>query len=502
MSQKGKPTGSSLGAAPHLNRNLAQACKKIHKDWFPVNNALLSRIQSGIETGAYELDIDFLVSDIRTDFALYTYCLKQLREHTHEGIDLPRSGTPTELLRLAGLERLSHVLDIAPEDISPFTLDALSGLHGVRMSESMLGASTAEVLSERRNLAAATGYSTGLLRQLGLTLISWNYPDAFEEAMDLHKHGKRLDHELTRILGFSPSILGIAMARQWGLSSEIRLAIGDHQAVANLSAKKANALRGTANMLGKICEIGEAFARANHPEHYPSAQTDWDTAQKSIKAILGHDGVKVVQEKVKENCSNYLALAPEVFQAQVQQDVEKEIASKQTTESYRLNRYIRHCPGDTQAALADLYAELESSQKINRELIARLVREIVPPSGFDNGCVFLLEPETMKLHPRLKIGSLPLKTFKEYHALSMPNTKTGDTNPVLAAYHCNTPIVESNYSLTPKGEACIAMVLGMQQRVGVLYLEPNQELLKRRDSSALLRFKAMCRTLHDLLRLQ
>ncbi|MCB0334454.1 MAG: HDOD domain-containing protein, partial [Bdellovibrionales bacterium] len=473
MSQKGKPTESSLGAAPHLNRNLAQACKKIHKDWFPVNSALLSRIQEGLGNGAYELDVDFLVNDIKTDFALYTYCLNELRKQTHEGIELPRTGTPTELLQEAGLKRLSQILDTSPADISPYSLDALSGLHGVRMSESMLGASTAEVLSERRNLSATTGYSTGLLRQLGLTLISWNYPDAFQEAMEQHKKGKRIDHEITRILGFSPSILGIALARQWGLSSEIRLAIGDHQAVTNLSSKEASALRGTASMLGKICEIGEAFARANHPEHYPSAQTDWDTAQKSIKAILGHDGIKVVKEKVKENCSNYLALAPEVFQAQVQQDVEKEIASKSTTESFRLNRYIRHCPRDTQAALADLYEELDLSPKVDRDLIARLVREIVPPSGFENGCVFLLEPETMKLHPRLKIGALPLNTFKPYHALSMPSTRTGDTNPILAAYHCNTPIVESNYSLTPTGSACIAMVLGQTQRVGVLYLEPN-----------------------------
>ncbi|MCB0321425.1 MAG: hypothetical protein KDD60_10915, partial [Bdellovibrionales bacterium] len=71
------------------------------------------------------------------------------------------------------------------------------------------------------------------------------------------------------------------------------------------------------------------------------------------------------------------------------------------------------------------------------------------------------------------------------------NVNTRGINPIGAAYHCNSPIVRSEFALTGYGESCFAGVLGIQQRVGVLYLEPEEALTESPDANLLLRFKAI-----------
>ncbi|MCB0354545.1 MAG: hypothetical protein KDD64_13505 [Bdellovibrionales bacterium] len=485
------------------NHKLVEAYKNLQKKWIPVNSDLLSRIQEGLASGAYDLDIDFLVSEVKTDISLFTYCLRETKRKLDKKAQaLPSVVTPVSLLKSAGLQMLREVLQVDPDHISAHELDRGKDLGLSRFRECVISSSAAEVLSERRNLVENLGFSTEIMRQLGLTLIAWNYTDSFREAMAAHKEGKNLDLELTKLLGFSPSLLGIAMARQWGLSPELRLAIGDHQAAKNLPAQKAFQVKKTAETLSKLCEVGEALARANHPDLYPSANSDWESARKSIGSILGEDGIHFIQDKVKENCVSYIAFAPEIFSPSTKLNPERFVPEVETpSESFggEVNPYVRYCPAVVHEKFQQFYNNIRSSENVDREHILYLVKEIIPQAGFPRGCIFLLEPDQMKLYPRLKVGDVRLDQFKVYHALSM-NTRS--PNPVLSAYHCNSPIVESSNSLTPEGGSCIASVLGKNQRVGVLYLEPSEDLMKLQDGRALQRFKALRLAFEDCLRLQ
>ncbi len=54
------------------NLKLSRALNKVSRAWFPANPTTVSKLLDGLEKGAYDLDIDFLITEIQSDFALYT----------------------------------------------------------------------------------------------------------------------------------------------------------------------------------------------------------------------------------------------------------------------------------------------------------------------------------------------------------------------------------------------------------------------------------------------
>ncbi|MDC0358897.1 HDOD domain-containing protein [Oligoflexia bacterium] len=482
------------------NRNLLLACQRVNDAWMPVNPDLLKRIKAGLKKDAYNLGIEFLISEIKTDFALFTYCLKEVRntkkqKSKQSGAALPDNLSPTQLLHWAGIDCLKEILDVEPSQISKHAFTKECTLQLQRFQEAMVGASAAQSLAEKTAVDPDLGYSTGLLRQLGLALIAWNYPKVYQKVMSALTDETSVDNELTRALGFAPRLLGIAMARQWSLAPQLRLALGDKDAAQALSGNQTREFETTAKTLQKICEVGEALARANNPKQYPTAKSDWHTAQKAIINILGPDGMRLVQEKIKDNCENYLSAAPETFRRALEIRKEPGAGRSNNNNLFKNNRYIKHCPKPLQEAFGKLYEQITPGS-IAREQLDLLIKQVIPLAGFDFGCVFLINPESMRLVPRLTLGTVPLSTFKERNALSI---STGTDDPVLAAYHCNTPIVESSGSLALEGRACIAGVVGKRERVGVLYLELTQEQMHNQLTSPLMCFKAISQALNDCL---
>ncbi len=458
--------------------------------WFPVNPDHLKKIQDGLSRGAYDLDVDFLISEIQNDLALYTFTLKEARRRLGDtGIAL----SPEQLLRKTGLTNLNTILQTSPDKISTFDLEKAEELQSLRLKDAVISAGAAEVMAHHRNLSGNLGYTTEVIRQLGLTLISWNYPEEYKRSMAAYAEGADLEIELTKNLGFSAALFGIAIARQWGLCPELRIAVGDTG-----FKKQQTKLVNTASTLTKICEVGEALARANNPKQHPNAKKDWKIAKSRIEAMLGANGIHTIEEHIKDQCEHYSSIAPEIFGEEVDLNPTKSIIQTPRNEKFLDNRYIRHCPRDIQNRLEQVYNSFSPDPATRQTCIITLAEEICPRAGFEYGCIFLLQPDTMTLTPRLTIGKLPPKTFKNYHAMSV---STRNPDPITSAYHCNTPIVQGSDALTPFGEASISSVLGRSQRVGVLYLEPSPDLLDLRDSSALQRFKALCQTLHDCLSL-
>ena len=490
----GKPGIDDFSAQ---NRHLTLACKRVNEFWFPANLELLDKITRGLAEGVYDLNTDFLHNDIAADFGLFTFCLKnvisQLRK---EGITPPETSSSLDLFRMAGPARLSKILSIEPERISSHALDSSSDAQIMRLRESMISASTAEVLADKGGGRADTGYMTGLLRQLGVTLVAWNYPLVYQRVFSAIKPGIDLDMALTRELGFSPTLLGIALAREWNLAPEIRLAIGEHAPANAANDPRLIKAKSSADNLVKICEVGEALARANDPQHYPEAKKDWEIAKQEIETRLGHEGISLIKARIRDNCESYLQQAPDIFKDASKVEPEAKIEASTTSQAMAKNRYIPECPPRLQEEFRKFYGQLDPAQ-ISRDNILFIAQKIVPLAGFKRGCVYVYDPETVRLVPRLKIGEAQLSEFTALHC----DEGLATASPVLAAYRCNTPIYEQYLDLDTGGFSYIASILGQNQRAGVLYLELSKEQQRSLSNKLMPCFKAILQALNDCLNL-
>ncbi|RMG42265.1 MAG: HDOD domain-containing protein [Candidatus Dadabacteria bacterium] len=490
-------TAGQQAAGGLYNRNLMRACKKVKSAWFPANPELLTRVVSGLHEGVYDLDIDFLIDELKTDCALFLYCLKELLQLIEERrLRVAPFGTPVELFRSAGTEAFREILPKKATAISSYSFQDGTRLQLLRLQQSMISASTAEVLAEHSLLDPDLSYSAALLRQLGLTLIAWNYPSLFERTLESLTEKRSLDSELTRQLGFSPVLLAVTIAREWGLSAELCAAMGDREATEEFRGQQAREISETAEHLAKICEIGEALARASNPEHYPSAREDWKTAKEEIEQIAGETGIKKIREKLKVHCENYISSAPDIFSKLKNFEPESHLNRQKSSILYRDNRYVHLCPADIQEMFRTLYSSM-TPDKIRRENIAYIAKEIIPALGFRRGCIYLLDPENITLVPRLQIGESSLKDFSTLDGRMTASAN----NPVIAAYRCRTPIMENGDPENPFSFSYIAGVLGEIQKSGVIYLEFPAALAtdSRRDQLAY--FKAASKALHDALNL-
>lgn len=478
-----------------VNPRLAEACRKIYRGWIPISGEALEHIRSGLEQGVYDLDIDFFTNDLKSDFGLFAYCLREsprfLDQNERKVFNHPR-----ELFQAVGVENLKKLLNVAEKEISCFSLRDCQTPQAARFQELAISASTSELLAETKNIDPIMGYTSTCLRQLGVTLIAWNYPEVYAEAVERAKAGEDVNAVLTISLGFAPSLLGIALVRQWNLGPGIRSTLGDRRALDSLQRGEDHEALQTANTLAKICEVGETLARASNPKQYPSAQEDWSRVKSRIQLALGEDGMKLIRNRVKENCLYYMNIAPEIFRPALEEDPEERQHVERIGKLSDRNRYVRYCAPDTHQLFRSIYEKLDKNPDDRRDIVSQLIKEVVPQVGFARGCIYLLETESMSLTPRLKIGKEPLSLYRNYHALSVSLQRT---NPVTAAYHCNAPIVESHFALTHLSEASIASVLGQRERVGVLYLEPLNELLESGNSNLLQRFKAVLLCLQEVL---
>ena len=484
-------TKISSFSADTNERRLLRAQKHVNEYWFPANPKLVQRIRAGLDGGAYDLDIGFLIAEVKTDFALLTYCLREItRLLNSENIPIPDNAGFADIIELAGLKKVKRILDVAPENISSHSVDHISEEQALRLQEAMISASTAEVLSENNNLGADIGFSAALTRQLGHTLISWNYPSVYQRCLSSVSATKTLDTLLTESLGFSPQLLAYVIIEEWGLHGNLRdILLEDSK-----TQRTGEELSSTASTLKKICSIGEALARANDPEHYPSAERDWEEVKVALEETLGYEGIKLIQEKVKLNCESYMSLMPEMFKRSENINPDTQINDFIENSLLRNNQFVKHCPPRLRKRFKNFYTLVHPGE-IAREALAFLVKEIIPFAGFNGGFIYTLDPTSMQLVPRTKIGTSVEKDMQPIKY----DPATPDSDPVSTAFGCSVPIVQSSVSnsLLNDRTALVAGAVGNSPKIGVLYLELPSELLAGTEHNMLLHYKAIRQALND-----
>ncbi len=469
------------------NKHLERACKHVTDLWFPVNIEFFRKIREGIRSGRFSSDVKPLINELKTDLSLFTYCLRELLlviKATEGAVPVK---DPLALFEDAGVEALSRILNVESAAISRHSFEVMSPSQNQRINETMITATTAEVLSEHTGLPGSTGFTAGLMRQLGHTLIAWNYPTVFERAMTSVQEGEDLDLAIARVLGFTPALLATTLVQSWGLAPEICAAIGE-------STARTEDMEGIGQKLAKLCDVGQKLARANNPELYPTAVSDWNTAVREIESHLGPDGMKIIRDRLAENCRNYAQQIPKAFQGKLAFDPEARIKSHRYEELARGNTHISQCDDRTQKQLQAFYEVVAKGEEVQK-VLRLLLHQVLPTAKFTGTCVYTIDPATSMLIPQINIGRLRLRG--PIPASYTPHTEA--TNFIAQAFDCGTPIVQSAAVEASDGVAAIAGGLGTEQRIGVLYVEIPATAYSANTQLALTHFRACAQALVDCL---
>jgi len=484
------------GAPEFSERRLERAVQHVSAHWFPTNPVILANIRKGLEEGAYDLDTTFLITELKSDFALFTFCVKELLvQAAAEKVPVSISSDPMKLLRWAGLQRLRAVLNSDNPPPSSHSLRGLTPELEDRLRETAVAASAAEVLGENEKLDPEAAFCHAVVRQIGLNLISWNYPTLYSRVLKALNPRTTLEEELSKELGFSPAVLAFRL---------LRPEIDERN-------PQINAVKRSWQVYDSLCEIGEALARASNPEVYPSAEHDWEHAQTYIQRAIGPHGLDLIKRRAIENTEQYSKVIPQVFSPLVHLNPEEEIRGYRRSLRAQQNPYLKQCPPAIQAALKALYAEMPTGE-VNKSVLERLIKQVIPMAGFTGGCVFVVDPSAMSLVPRTAIGRIKLRNLTNIALKSAPgaamaaliveNLSTGSrptTDPAVTAFACDQPLIERSEVDQPEVPAGIYCSLGKKRKIGVLYLEVPERELSTTDPPALKTYKALRHALCDAL---
>ena len=485
---------------PRGNQHLELAIKNCAQSWFPVNAQVLQSVHEGIKERKYQSNRESLIADLKSDYALLGSTIKRLV--ARQAGEAAPTLSPIAMIEQASISDLIEILDVDEEQISTHRMMEVSAFQTQRLKHAMIAATTAEAISDAHDLDPELGYSCGLLRQLGLTLIAWNYPHVYKRVLSTLKPGEKLDAALSKILGFSPNMLGISLAREWGLAPELRAGMGDSTAREQLAGR--SDAQTIASGLDQICKVGEALARASDPEHYPSAKQDWSEAKAQIEAALGPEGLKIVRDKLEQNCKAYAKSSPDLFKFNANFSATPQVTTPTTAagvtkprDLYKHNHYTKQCSDEVQDKLRALYANVDGIT-LAKENIDMLCKQILPLAGFTRGCIFLIEPDTQTLVPRLLLGGAAQEKFRTVN-YQQPSS---EFDPIVSAFRCQYPIMEQNVRIDDREVSYVAGVLGDAQKAGVLYLEIGDQLANDLSANILGTFKALRQALNDCLSLR
>ena len=486
------PEGQNSPARRPTNRQLENAVERVCETWFPVNPAVLEKVQAGLQDDRYENNRQALLLDLKKDVSLYGYCIKRLSQKRHEGILPEESGClPARLISGAPRDLLREIFSVSAERISPHRLRESSKEQLSRLKDAIIAASVAELMSTPADIDPETAYGCGLFRQLGMALIAWNFPHVYKRVTTAEQNTQELEAGLSKMLGFSPTMLGMAVVRRWDLSREFMIGMGDKEALAE--ARPLSPEYKIGQRLDHICQVGEVLAQASDPLRYPNLKYEWHEAIEEIQKVLGSSALAILRHKLDENCVHYLKLAPELFNCEG--SIEPGGAQPQRKSPALLaqsNKYIQRCPEEMQSALKEIYEAMDGVS-LARDSVEKLTHEIIPQAGFTRGCIYLLEPGSMTLMPRLTIGRSG--DFKPVRYTS----QNAGLDPVVAAFRCNNPILEERVMIDGRPASFITGTLGEVQKAGVLYLQFRVEADPQHGSRMMNVFKAIRQTLSDCL---
>jgi len=445
---------------PNLG-HLHLALSYVSNAWIPTNPRAVAAVRDGLRQGTYSGDPSLLLRDLKRDFGLFTFLLSRLATNNQSKHD------PVSVI-IEGLHdgRIAQLIAEGKFPLERRTLqtaaDPLSSILIGQLNFAMISATSSECLAEANGFDGSYVFSCALLRQLGLSLVAWNYPHLFERAVFSRDSPDSLEVRLSQSLGFSPSLLAATLASQWGFSTELQQVVAPPDDSANISA--------TAVTLRRICEVGEMLARACDPSQYPTAANDWEDARIEIARRLGPSGMANIYKRVSEQCLWYREELPHTFpileREQPGWEEISDLTAIQGRKGRLTNRYLENCELALQRGLIEFYSGL-SENAVSAAAIRTIATTLTKQAGFLRGCLYLADPTAKTLVPRYGLGEL---TIKGLQPIFYAGPKA-ENNIITAAFRARGPIVQEGVLSDNSPIALFTAPLGDEQRIGVLYCE-------------------------------
>ena len=472
----------------------------LSRGWFPVNTGLLKEIQKKLKDGAYNQDRETFIRDIKNDFALFGHCLKGL------GAAVPsadHSQNPIEIMRAAEIEDLRRMIEVPIDTISPHTFDPHVKHQIARVKHFVVSCSTAEAIGEKKGLDSDVAFSCALVRQIGMTLVAFNYPRIYAQAVaSLKTEDEDLERVLKKVLGFSPTQLGVRATLGWNRYVPMKVALGENTPNAEhedplFAFRERDDSHKQGEELKHICEIGETLARLNDVEHYPGTAKKWDQVKSQVCNLLGPDGMQIIGSKVREHQVGYLAMAPDVFRTEIAPERNVRTTNAQYVKQLIAeNSFLKGLPSAMRGEFEKMYQHAKRGQ-VATEGLSLLVGRITSLLGFERGCIYLADMKRMRLVPTLRVGDAQLAEFRP---LSLGDTAY--TNPIVDAMNSSTLLRQENVVFNDEVVSHISGTFGNHEKGGVLHLQMGRELVAADRSVSLLYFKAVRQALNDCLGLR
>jgi len=460
------------------DRRLDRALQHVVRPWFPINQDVLNGIRKSLSDGIYDATPAQLLADLKNDFALFTFVVKELAAiGATQGVPEKTLSNPVELIRWGGPKLIGEVIAADKKLPQTHSLHWSEPFQVARLRETAVIASTASVLSEKKDLDPDVGFSRGVMREIGLNLIAWNYPTLFSKVLNNLSSGANLDDELSKELGFTPCLLAMRVLRpQTAGKAEEAGATLDSDEWAEYD---------------DLCAVGEALARAENPETYPSAEDDWAQASKYLEAVGASETLEKIKEQAVNQSRRYQEALPEVFNSLENFNPKRNVESHTRMRAIIADGDFRLCPPHVQEALRSLYSEMDG-YSVNKAAIQTLLKSIIPQAGFTGGCVFVIDPSTSSLRPRTVIGTVSLRAITNVNLEpgDMAVTALGQSDPLLHTKN-DPPPIDGIYS-----------ALGGARKVGVLYLETPRGAQDIGEGKTIGTFNIIKQALCDVLHLK
>lgn len=481
-SQFGGSDGGAFNA--HGAKQLEQALRHVSEGWLPVSNEALRAARAQFKKSQASGSRVEFISELKKDFALFAFCVRELAK---KAVVRGQAGQfdPKTLFDNATDDDLRDIILHDSRGISIHSLEEISAPQAKLIRQAMTSAAAAETLGQVSTVDPLNAFSLALLRQLGLSLIAWNYPNVFKRCLSATSQVGSLDEALSDVLGFTPTMLGARMGMEWGFSPLISAGMGDPKSREEISSSGGE-LAQKLLVLDKICRVSESFGAAS-ASPMTNRAPNYVAARNEIELILGPDLFKSLQEKIAHSCAIYAQYAPQFFP---HLDESMPHKGKPAAGSIEANVYIKHCEPHTRAELKALYLNMKGTAA--RENVEILIKDIIPEAGFASGAIYLVEPETSRLVPRLAFGNRAVSTYQPVNFASTSSTY----DPAASAFRCSSPIMEENVDLGWGTISYIVGALGENPKMGVMLLELDQSL---DISNPILVFKALKTALCDCL---
>lgn len=475
-------------------RRLDRAVRHVTQMWFPFNPKSLERIRTSIVDGRYDLEIDSLIDDLKSDPALFSYCIKELsRIARDEKVPIPEEGSTLALFQWAGPQR---ILDLfaEPGKISAHNFESMNSLQALRLKESTVSGATSELFCEKKEVDPLVGFTTSQLRQLGMNLIAWNYPTVYRRAVEVATDATSLSDELSKTLGFSPPLLAMAVVAQWIVAPSTRAAIAPANSKAASLEVGSTGFELT-DFLSHICDVGEALASVSSGSTALEPPRGWALIREEVVQTLGDRGLKEIEERTTERLKDNIEASPKLFAPIT--GLEAAIAERALPTLDERNPFARGLPEPIRNNLRELYRLIDTGCPIKDQL-NHFAHRVIPSAGFEGGRVYTVDPVEHTLVPRLQFGRLEGSAVRD-GVVALSGDKR---NPVIEAYSSSDPILATVKHPLKNDEQIAAVVLGIKKKVGVLYLEAGDGGMLSLGVDPAILIKALQRALMESLKVK